>query len=193
MPATMKTPEEYLKEPYSRILVPAEEGGFSAEMLEFPGCIAEGETAEEALQNLEAAARSWIEAALEQDQEIPLPASSQGFSGKLALRLPRGLHRQAVRMAARDGVSLNQYLLTAVAARVGADDIFNRITQRLQQTQFNLNAVVLFSAATDRRIKRPPVEVREVVANTTVGFASFFSDPSLFAGLVPAHPDAENR
>jgi predicted RNase H-like HicB family nuclease len=131
MPTTTKTPSDYLREPYSRILVPAEEGGFSAEVLEFPGCIAEGETAEETLQNLEAAARSWIEAAIEQGQEIPAPASNQGFSGKLALRLPRGLHKQAVRMAARDGVSLNQFLLSAIAARVGAEDLYERLARRL--------------------------------------------------------------
>ena len=129
-----RTPEEYLKAPYARILIPDEEGGFIAEILEFPGCISQGDTAEEALKNLEAAANGWIEATLAQGQEVPPPSSNEGFSGKLVLRLPRSLHRQAVRQASRDGASLNQFLVTAVAARVGADDLYNRIVQRFAAT-----------------------------------------------------------
>jgi len=40
---------------------------------EFPGCITEGDSAEEALMNLESAAESWVEAALDMGQEIPPP------------------------------------------------------------------------------------------------------------------------
>ncbi len=68
-----KSSEEYLKEPYSRILIPDENGFFSAEIMEFPGCFAEGKTADEAMHNLEEAAKSWIEASLEQGHEIPEP------------------------------------------------------------------------------------------------------------------------
>lgn len=122
--------EEYLKAPYARIVMPEGNGSFVAEILEFPGCLAQGDTAQEALANLERAAKGWIEAALEQGQEIPPPTTNQGFSGRLALRLPRSLHRQATLLAQRDGTSLNQFLVTAVAARVGAEDIFGKIAQR---------------------------------------------------------------
>lgn len=64
---------DYLKQPYARILVPDESGGYSAEVLELPGCFAEGETADEAMDALERAAESWIEAALELGQSIPDP------------------------------------------------------------------------------------------------------------------------
>jgi predicted RNase H-like HicB family nuclease len=128
--ATEEQINEYLRAPYARILMPESDGTFTAEILEFPGCLAQGDTAPEALSNLEAAARGWIAAALEQGQEIPAPTTNQGFSGRVALRLPRGLHRQAVRYAERDGTSLNQFLVTAVAARVGAEDVFDKIFQR---------------------------------------------------------------
>lgn len=134
-----KTPEAYLKAPYARILIPDEEGGFTAEILEFPGCISEGETPGEALEHLEEAAKNWIEATLAQGQDIPPPSSSEGFSGKLVLRLPRSLHRQTVRMATRDGISLNQFLVAAISARVGAEDLFNRLAQRFGQIQVNIN------------------------------------------------------
>ncbi|MBV8452292.1 MAG: type II toxin-antitoxin system HicB family antitoxin [Deltaproteobacteria bacterium] len=50
----------YLCLPYARVLTPEESGGYSAEMLEFPGCFAKGETADEAVHNLEEVAESWV-------------------------------------------------------------------------------------------------------------------------------------
>ncbi len=127
----MPKPEEYLKAPYARVLIPNEDGSFSAEILELTGCFAQGDTADEALKNLDKAALEWIEAAIRQGREIPEPSSTRGYSGTISLRIPKGLHRQVTRMAERDGVSMNQYLVTAISARVGADDLFNRTAQRL--------------------------------------------------------------
>ena len=90
-----KRVEKYLGEPYARLLIPNEEGGYTAEILEFPGCISEGRTADEAVQNLNQAAKSWVEASLEDGREIPSPASNYDHSGKIALRMPRSLHRHA--------------------------------------------------------------------------------------------------
>src|SRR6266542_2044795 len=90
----IKAPEDYLKQPYARVLIPEAEGGFSAEILEFPGCYSSGDTAEEALQNLEDAARNWLEAAMSLGQHIPEPSDSGEASGRFALRLPRSIHRK---------------------------------------------------------------------------------------------------
>jgi predicted RNase H-like HicB family nuclease len=146
-----KEKEPRLKEPYSRVLIPENDGSYFAEILEFPGCIAMGTTADEAVKNLDEAANEWIKAARAQGQEIPEPFANQGFSGKLALRLPRSLHRQATRFAERDGTSLNQFLISAIAARVGAEDAVVKIMGRLGSTtttwinfQQNNNVVMLF-------------------------------------------------
>jgi predicted RNase H-like HicB family nuclease len=42
---------------------PAEEGGFWAEVPAFAGCVSEGETPEETLQNIKEAAEGWLEVA----------------------------------------------------------------------------------------------------------------------------------
>src|SRR5438045_190240 len=97
-----------LRMPYARLLVPEEDGGYRAEILEFPGCIAEGDDAAEALSELEAAAEDWLEAALEMGSPIPPPLEEANYSGKLNLRLPKSLHRKASLAADLDGVSLNQ-------------------------------------------------------------------------------------
>lgn len=53
-------------------------------------------------------------------QAIPEPMAEQEYSGKLMLRLSRSLHRRAAEMAHAEGVSLNQFILTTLAERVGA-------------------------------------------------------------------------
>lgn len=128
--------------PYARILVPTEDGRFTAEVLEFPGCFAYGDTPEEAFRRLEGAAESWIEAALEQHQEIPKPFGSTDFGGKFALRLPRSLHRRAAQFAEKDQVSLNQFCVSAIAERVGAEDLLTRFADRLTGTITNVTATM---------------------------------------------------
>lgn len=127
-------PKDYLEMPYARVLTPDKETGtFTAEILEFPGCIAQGDTPEEAYERLESAAAGWIEAALDMGQEIPEPSDPYSYSGRIALRLPRSLHRRAAQMAERDGTSLNQFLVSAIAEQVGAGTLYARMTQRLEQ------------------------------------------------------------
>jgi predicted RNase H-like HicB family nuclease len=138
----------YLRLPYARILIPEEDGGFSAEMLEFPGCFAEGETADQAIHNLDEVAESWIEAAQEQGLDIPEPTANQPYAGRIALRLPRDLHRLAVRKAQRDGTSLNQYLVTAIAAWIGADNLFEKLVQRAQYTRMNFVQIAVSTPPT---------------------------------------------
>jgi len=134
MNRSVKNPEEYLTQPYSRILIPDEKSGtFAAEILEFPGCVSQGDTAQEAYERLEEAAKGWIEAALDLGQEIPPPGLVHGYSGKFALRLPKSLHRQAVRAAERDGTSLNQFIVTALAEKIGATTLYDHLTRRFQQ------------------------------------------------------------
>ena len=150
-----KTPEEYLKEPYSRVLIPDETGTVFAEILEFPGCVSQGKTAEEAFKNLEEVAKSWIEAALHQGQEIPSASLSHEFSGKLVIRLPRGYHRRAAQMAERDRTSLNQFFVTAIAERLGANDLYNRMVQKLMQTHINLIHMPVHIANTSIQLVSP--------------------------------------
>jgi predicted RNase H-like HicB family nuclease len=124
--------QDLLKKPYARILVPAEDGTYAAELLEFPGCFAQGDTAQQAIENLEDAAVAWIDAATGQNQEIPEPLATYGCSGKISLRIPRSIHKKALRLAQKDDVSLNQFFASAIAARVGAEDIFDRLLEKIR-------------------------------------------------------------
>lgn len=110
---------DYLKMPYARLVTPDEDGTFFAEILEFPGCIATGDTREEALDSLEEVAIGWLEGMLASRQPIQPPQQQTDYSGKLLVRMPRSLHRKLATAAVRDGVSLNQYIVSAVAESFG--------------------------------------------------------------------------
>jgi predicted HicB family RNase H-like nuclease len=117
---TVQEIRRILSLPYQRVLVPDPAGGFTALIREFPGCIAEGETAAEAYEALERTAHAWLEAVLEQGGTVPPPPVESEFSGRVALRLPKTLHARAVACARYEGVSLNTFLVAAIAERVAA-------------------------------------------------------------------------
>ncbi len=143
MSNTIKRSEEYLKEPYSRVLIPDEESGtYTALILEFPGCIAQGDTPQEAYEHLEDAAKDWIEAALDLKQEIPSPLQSLSFGGKVLLRLPKSLHRQLSLIAEREGVSLNQFIVSALAEKVGALMLYDKLSKSMELKLSQVVAVI---------------------------------------------------
>lgn len=109
---------EILARPYHREVV-REEDGWAARLVEWSGCIGSGDTAAEALTDLEEAMRAWAASCLVDDVPVPEPIREDAFSGKLVLRIPRSLHRDAARLAEREHVSLNQYISTALARTVG--------------------------------------------------------------------------
>lgn len=110
---------DILRKPYARRLTPDETGGFVGTIQEFPGLVAEGETAEETYRNLEAAAESWLGAAIATGAPIPEPLEERAYSGRIALRLPCSIHRRAAEAAEADCTSLNQLLVTATAFYLG--------------------------------------------------------------------------
>lgn len=50
-----------------------EDDCFISEMPELPGCMADGKTYEEAVENIKQVAKIWIEVATEEGREIPEP------------------------------------------------------------------------------------------------------------------------
>lgn len=59
-----------------RPLTEAEGGGFGATVPELPGCMADGETPQEALENVYDAIDCWVEAAQEMGLTVPEPKHS---------------------------------------------------------------------------------------------------------------------
>ncbi len=95
-------------------------GGYLISYPDLPGCVSDGDTIEEAIAMGEDARKAWIETRFEQGLDIPEPFShSKNYSGRIALRTPRSLHRKLIEGAEKEGVSLNQYLVYILSKEAG--------------------------------------------------------------------------
>ncbi|KKM88616.1 hypothetical protein LCGC14_1257080, partial [marine sediment metagenome] len=74
-------------------------------------------------------ADGWLIAVQQTGQTIPEPVSGKEYKGRVALRMPQGLHRTAARLAEREKTSLTQWIVSAIAERVGAKELYNRLVQ----------------------------------------------------------------
>ena len=52
----------------------------------------------------------------------------KAYSGKVNLRMPRSLHRDLARRAEEEGVSLNQFMVVALARAVGEEPHRRRLS-----------------------------------------------------------------
>jgi len=97
-----------------------EDAAFIARVPALAGCAAHGATPESATREAVAAARGIVDSMLAHGDVLPTKDVTSGHSGQLRLRLPRSLHERLSRMAAIDGVSLNQELVALLASGAGA-------------------------------------------------------------------------
>ncbi|WP_434516358.1 toxin-antitoxin system HicB family antitoxin [Dechloromonas sp. ARDL1] len=177
MTTTNKSALEILHKGYVRQLAPDEAGGYVASIMEFPGCVAEGDSADEALGNLERAAQSWIEVAVANGQHIREPIDFDGCSGKLALRMPRTLHKQAAALAELEGCSLNQFIVTALAHYVGGKQLSSKLEQLLHSATFakvdfrqlNVQFVTESTAFAGRKVIDTPLLEKATTAAQVLG------------------------
>lgn len=110
--------QEYLALEYPIELV-RDEFGFFARIPDLPGCESSGDTADEAIASIEEAKEAWLEAALDNGVQIPVPRGGDDYSGKFVVRVGPSIHRDLVRIAALEGVSLNAFVSSVLARETG--------------------------------------------------------------------------
>ena len=126
---TKKNVAYYLSLPYAIEVQPVSQqdgGGFTAciPLLGRWSAIGDGDTELEAITDLHTALPSLIEEWIKREVEIPEPLTegedtAKEYNGKIPLRIPKTLHSDAVLIAKREGVSLNQFVMAAIAEKVG--------------------------------------------------------------------------
>ena len=80
------------------------------------GCVSQGDTTEEAIQELEINEQEWIETAQRSGKPLP-PIRLRELkihNGKIALRVSSLVHKEAASLADELGISLNQYINDAL-------------------------------------------------------------------------------
>jgi|GEM_PF-531034 len=124
-----QTLEYYLGLPYTHELIREPEGGWFVRIKELPGCMSQGDTADDAMVMIEDAMRLWIEAELRKGYAIPEPRLEEEFSGKFIVRVAKSLHKKISEISTTESVSLNQWIGTTLAEAVG-ENRHNLVTKR---------------------------------------------------------------
>ncbi len=92
-----------------------EGGGYLIEFPDLPGCMSDGETIDEAIENGKDAIQAWLGAAKKTKRIIPEPGELESQSGKWVQRVPKSIHLRLVNRAKDEGVSLNTLVITLLA------------------------------------------------------------------------------
>lgn len=142
---------------YPVALYPEEDGGFTIAVMDLPGCVSQGATVEAAVEALAPAQAEWLKTAYEQGDLIPLPSAKTTYSGKALVNMPPTLHRRLADGARREGVSLNQYIVTLLSQQNAFSEL-SAIQSKLDDIQQQLS-----------HRERPSRLVDEVVVHSRSG------------------------
>lgn len=118
-------------EAYAHVISPLsveDGGGFLITFPDLPGCMSDGETEAEAVENGRDAFIAVVSALADMGRDIPAPsfspdaAAAPGASGKFVARVPKSIHAKLTSRAKAEGVSLNTLVLTLIAEGLGRRD-----------------------------------------------------------------------
>lgn len=98
-------------------------GGYMIDVPLLKGCISDGETVEEALNNIRDAKIEWFAYMLENNLPIPEPDEVNKYSGKFVVRISKSLHRTISEQSKMEGLSLNQYVANSLAYVAGQKQV----------------------------------------------------------------------
>lgn len=96
-----------------------EEKHWVAKSKELYGCVAQGDTVDEAIQALSEGELAWLESAEKYGIVIPDPIEEKPceYSGKILVRMSSKVHELASSCAREEGISLNQYINDAIVEK----------------------------------------------------------------------------
>jgi len=114
--------------------VQKDEMGYYVTVPDLKGCSTWVTSLDELEQALYEAKLAWIEAALERGIDIPKPTEESQFSGKFLVRCPKTIHKRLVENARREGVSLNQYVVSILAQSSLGDRAAEIIEDKIAKT-----------------------------------------------------------
>ena len=140
--AAQKNLEYYLNLPYPVQLTQQrddDDAYWLAEILDLPGCVSDGATPDEAIENLEDAKQLWIETQIEDGLEVPEPTQADDYSGKFLVRMPKTLHRRLSEQAKREGISLNQHVIVLLSDGGNAIEQIRPIRRSIGQLETKID------------------------------------------------------
>jgi antitoxin HicB len=139
-----------------------EDGGYIGTIPGIRGLSAFGETPDEALTELNVAAKAFFQSLKKAGKPMPILDKLTPFSGQLRLRMPKSLHSELSQAAKSEGVSLNTHIITLLSKRLVEEEL-SRTILRLENIFMSMGSNIVSSAQNMRQSLRP----QESPANVT--------------------------
>lgn len=143
-----------MKYPFTVYFTQVEDHSFwIAECKSLKGCVGQGETAEEAIEELKINQNEWLETAKEFNIPIPeVPVEIENeYSGKFTVRVSPHVHRQAVELSKQQGISLNQYINDAIVSQNATLSTTGYIIPKVKEAINKLSMVMETSLTSNTR------------------------------------------
>jgi len=103
-----------------------EDNGFIATIPGIKSLSAFGNTREQALSELNIAAKAYLESLKKTGRPLPEEDKIIPYSGQIRLRMPKSLHAALSSSAENEGVSLNTYIITLLSERRIERELMNK-------------------------------------------------------------------
>ncbi|MFZ0931545.1 MAG: type II toxin-antitoxin system HicB family antitoxin [Syntrophobacteraceae bacterium] len=104
-----------------------EDGGYIARIPELPDISGFGETPEKAVKEARTAAKLALQVIEEDGEPYPVPKKLVEYSGQTRLRMPKSLHRDLTLEAAREGISLNSFVVVRLSEQIGSARVLQEV------------------------------------------------------------------
>ena len=110
--------------PYTFVIERRDDQGtyYVARVIELPDLFMVGKTSAEAIVELESVKKEWIKTYLELGNKMPEPLKLRNYKGQYLIRMQPSLHEALAFRAQLEGVSINQYMVSALARTIGRDE-----------------------------------------------------------------------
>lgn len=125
---------ELLWQPWTIEVRPYSDGGYFARVVELPGCMTEADTREDLIELIDEARAEWLASAFEHGDPIPRPKGVDDYSGKIFVRTSPDLHRKVSEEAAKQGISMSQWVAEVLAETLGVRDAARNSVAGLMET-----------------------------------------------------------
>lgn len=141
----------YLSLPYKIEIEPISEkegGGYTARLSQFGsmGIVGDGETIQEAIEDLENYKKLVFESLIKSGKKIPDPENEiTQYSGKVLIRMPKELHSKLIEDARINGVSLNQYMVYLLSSNrmdLSIRDLVKAIETKIETCVSNIPEII---------------------------------------------------
>lgn len=129
--------------------------------------LADGDTVEEALEQLEEVKFILFKDMIESGREIPLPPplsenDIDDYSGRLPLRIPKELHKRIAERAKANECSINQYIAVVLSEKVGIEESSDKVEEAVARALRSYASSGVYTAEHVRgryKVNKPQIHI----------------------------------